>query len=117
MIRNWLKTLFRIVRNYEHNNTVLQHEVNVALSRVAALEAILKERTDIHVEAPYFRGQAGTVIVCGYYKNQDYVEVFNTVPQDFTTVVDMLKQMSRYAKTRTVDAPIELQAWIKKELN
>jgi len=112
---NWVKTLFRVVRNYEHNNTVLLREVNVALARAAALETILKERTDIHVEAPYFRGSQGTVIVCGQYRGQDFVDVFQTVPQDFTTVVDMLKQMSRYAKIRTVDAPVELRAWIKRE--
>lgn len=116
MIRTWFKTLFRIVHNYDKNYALLNQQLYSTARQIEALETILKDRTDIHLEAPYFRGPPSTVIVCGRYKNQDFVEVFQTVPQDFITVVDMLKQMSRYAKLCTVDGPIELKAWLRKEL-
>lgn len=116
MIKDWFKTLFRIVRNYDKNNAIVNTQLYSTARQIDAVEQIMRDRTEIHTDLAYRNRQSHTIIVCGQYKNNDFIEIFNLREADFGAVVDQLQEMNKYARIKTVDAPIQLKAYINRTM-
>jgi len=115
----WFKTLFRIVRDYDAvqndtNNAFVKAfrqidgaitDSSMAVDRAIAAEQVIRERTDVSVDAHYRSPAPSTVIVAGRYRNQDYVQVYGFDHDDFEYLVRHLKDMERHAAIRRIDGP------------
>jgi len=92
----WFKKLKSIVTRHQDEISFLHHRIDV-------LEKIIKERTDIAADIR-FSGR-NHIIVIGQYKNTGYVQTYSVNTEDLHQFIQHLKQMERFGKVRTVDAP------------
>ena len=102
----WLKKLKAIVASYDAN-------LANAHARIAALETMVRERTDIAIDVGFW--STSHVIVVGRYKNADYVQTYSMDTPDLASLIDQLKQMERYGNVRRVDAPPQFRAVFERE--
>lgn len=106
-LRAWFKELREIVLYYQIDRKQM-------IGRIVDLENIMRERTDIHADI-HFK-DASTVIVCGRYRNTDYVRAFRVQADDMSHLVEQLKSMERYATVRTLDTPPQVREFISRQL-
>lgn len=106
----WFKKLFRIVRNHDLEVKRLERKID-------KLEKLLRDRTSLSVDiSPMSRGVTH-VVVCGRYKNRDYVEVFSITEKDLIDLIPTLKQLQKKASLNFVDAPMEFKAVLKRQID
>lgn len=110
---NWIKKLFRIVRDFDSR---LANSERQLLARIREAEAFIRERTDVSVDCSFSARDVNSIIVLGRYRGVDYVQTFQVPGGDFEHVVQMLRDMSRYHNVRYVDAPQPMSAVIKRDL-
>ena len=103
---NWLKRLKRIVTNYDT-------DLRNANVRIAELEKLVKDRTNIAVDAGF--KSASHVIVIGRYRNADYVQTYELNTPDMKVLIDQLRQMERYGDIIRVDGPPVLRAVFERD--
>lgn len=113
---DWINELRYIVANYSTNRAVVNRQLLATAQQINAVERIMRERTEVSVDAPVYRGQPATVVMVGRYKGNDFVEIYQILPEDFSSLVDHLRHASKYAKVNRVDAPFQLREYIKKDL-
>ena len=97
----WLKKLKAIVSGYDD-------DLRNAHTRIAELEKVIRDRTDIAVDVGF--RSASYVIVIGRYKNADYVQTFELDTPDLGSLINHLREQERYGAVRRVDAPPEFRA-------
>jgi len=116
----WIKTLARIVATYDKNriDSRLREDSDkeYLASRIRECEQIIRDRTDIHVDLSVAGRNANQIVVIGHYRGCDYVQTYSMYNKDFTYVVEQLKEMSRYATVKRVDAVHGMEAVIAHEL-
>lgn len=97
----WLKKLRRIVDAYSADQLAMY-------SRIAELEALVRERTNIAVDVGF--RECSHVIVIGRYKGADYIQSYSLQSSDLNHLVDQLKQMERFGNVRRIDSPPQFRA-------
>lgn len=102
----WLKKLNQIVAAYDT-------DLRQAHARIAELEKMVKDRTNIAVDVGF--SGANHVIVIGRYKNADYIQTFHMDSNNLACLIDELRDRSRYGHVRRVDAPPEFRAVFHRE--
>lgn len=102
----WLKKLKAIVDGYDN-------EMRNANARIAELEKLVRERTNIAVDVGF--KSASHVIVVGRYKNADYVQTYALDTPDLAALIDQLRQMERHGAVRRVDAPPQFLAVFERD--
>jgi hypothetical protein len=106
----WFKKLLGIVRRYDADFQGLR-------TSIAEARQFIQDRTSIHADVSPYRGY-NQIIVVGRYKRNDYVEVFDVQDQDFSGLIDMLREMQKYGQVRRVDGPVgPFRTTIESELN
>jgi len=102
----WFKKLNRIVKGY---NSDLAN----AHARIANLEKLLKDSTDIAVDV----GLKGPcqVIAIGRYRNADYVQAFSMNVESFEHLIGRLREIERYGTVSRIDAPYSIRNTIVQE--
>lgn len=110
----WTKTLQYIVQDYTRTQKKYEQEIKYLRARQRELDDLIKERTDIHVDIAASSRQPNTVIVCGRYRNTDYVRVFGVQGSPFEELIHILKDMERHGKVRHVDEPIAMRGAFKR---
>lgn len=109
----WYRRLLNIVRNF---NYVVMY-VESLRKDIEQATHYIKRATKLHVDV-----KAGekllttTVILCGRYRGKDHVQVFNLPLGNMSRLIEDLKHAQRAGEIVTVDAPIGLDATIKREL-
>lgn len=104
----WIRRLREIVANYSADQ-------EVAASRVAALEQVLRDRTEVSADVSLNGRDSNTVIVAGRYRNNDYVNIFTIRGEDFSGLIERLRELERYGAVRRLDAPLLFRATWKRE--
>jgi len=100
-IINRLRTLWRIIENYDRK--IEEHDERIAYLRgnMTALMEKINERTtvhaDIHIKSP------SLVIVVGEYRGQDYVRAFEVPHESLPGLIKHLKQIEPYARVGRMD--------------
>jgi len=102
----WLKKLKSIVAGYDA-------DLRNAHSRIAELEKLVKDRTNISVDAGF--RSASHVIVIGRYRNADYVQTFEMDTPSLDALIDQLREHERYGKVVRVDAPPVFRAVFERD--
>ena len=102
----WLEKLKAIVSRYDT-------DLRNAHNRIAVLEAIVRDRTNIAVDVGF--RDANHVIVIGRYKNSDYVQTFHLPERELGPLIDRLREMSRYGRITRVDAPPVFRAAFERD--
>lgn len=82
--------------------------------RIRGVEVNVKELTQMHIDVD-LRGKS-TVILCGRYRRQDYVRVFNVQESDITGLISHLSSLDVKARCSTVAAHPLISEHIKGEL-
>jgi hypothetical protein len=103
----WLKKLKAIVAGYDA-------DLRNAHARIAELEKLVRDRTDIAVDVG-FKNESH-VIVMGRYKNADYVQSYALNTPDFAALIDQLRNMKRHGTVRWTDAPPQFRAVFEREV-
>ena len=107
--RAWLAELRYIVTNHAGELRAIRRDME-------RLEGILRERTEVSADVGFDPRAGNTVILCGRYRNCDYVEVFTVRNDDFGEFVNHLKTLQRYGSIVRVDAPLGFKGVLKREL-
>lgn len=102
----WLNKLKMIVAGYDA-------DLRNAHARIAELEKLVKDRTNIAVDVGF--RSASHVIVIGRYRNADYVQTFEIDAPDLIRLVDQLRELERYGAVKRVDAPPQFRAVFERE--
>lgn len=106
-IKSSVRNAIHIIQNY-------RADIERISSRINSAEKLIRERTDIHTSIGIRTGNF--VIVCGRYKNNDYIQTFEVRPDEFKYLIDKLKEQRRYGITRTLDAPPEIRQAFKRDI-
>ena len=75
---------------------------------------IIKDRTDIHVDAHCMT--PSTIITIGKFKKRTYFQCYNMHDRTFEALVCQLKDMQKYGNIHTIDAPMAMEQVFKYEL-
>ena len=102
----WLKKLKEIVTGYDA-------DMRNAHARIAELEKLVRERTNIAVDVGF--KSASHVIVVGRYKNADYVQTYALDTLDLAALIYQLRQMDRHGAVRRIDAPPQFRAVFERD--
>jgi len=126
--RQWLgaasaTTTYQDVEHLRHRLRAAEENLE-ALKTHSSLQAIynqetrqfIKDKTEVNADIHMQSKPGSTIIVCGRYRNRDYVEVFTVPNDDFVGLIEQLKQMQKYARCRRIDAPFSMKAFIDTEL-
>lgn len=74
-------------------------------SEISAIQELVKDATQVHSDIHMKHG-ASTIIVCGRYRNHDYVRMFQVDSKDnFKYLVDILRDMEKYCGRGYHDFP------------
>lgn len=103
----WLRKLKAIVTNYEA-------DLRNARARIAELEKLVKDRTNIAVDVGF--RSASHVIVIGRYRNVDYVQTFEMDTPSLGSLIEQLRERERYGSVKRVDAPPQIRAVFKRDM-
>lgn len=102
----WFKKLKAIVRNYDTDRRTVD-------SRITELEKLIKDRTNIAVDANF--NDASHVIVIGRYKNADYVQTFKIDASSLGGLIEQLRAHERHGSVKRVDVPPQFRAVIGRD--
>lgn len=102
----WLKKLKAIVAGYDT-------DLRNAHTRIAELEKLVKDRTNIAVDVGFRR--ASHVIVIGRYRNADYVQTFEMDTPSLGGLIEQLRERERYGSVKRVDAPPQFRAVFERD--
>ena len=91
-----------------------QSQVYMLHRRVDELERLVRERTDMVVDAHFH--DTSYIVVMGRYKNRDYVQTFYVPGGDFESLVERLKEMTKFGIVRKVDCPPLMRAVFEREV-
>jgi len=126
----WFKKLFYIVKHFDdihHTQSMINAQVDGALieqhslikyfgNEVEAGVRTIKDRTELHVDvSPMNHGDPHQIILIGKYHNRDYIQTYSVAPEDFRHLIDVCKDMQRYARRGRIDAIPEMKAIINEE--
>ena len=101
--------LLKIVGSYDKDHSWF-------ISRLVQAENLIKDRTDIAVDAHVTNHNPNQIIVTGRYRNRDYVQVFTLADNELKTLVEQLRKMQRYGVVSKIDAPVGFRSVIEREL-
>lgn len=104
----WLKKLKTIVAGYDA-------DLRNAHTRIAELETLVKDRTNIAVDVGF--KSASHVIVVGRYRNADYVQTYALDTPDIAGLIDQLRQMERHGQVKRIDAPPMFRAVFERDVH
>lgn len=110
---SWFRTLRRIVREYDREQQSVARTVATLTKETQSAVKLIRERTEVHADIGF---QGSTIIVCGRYKNRDYVNVFSLPEKSFALIVEALKLEARHGRACVIDAPVGLKTVINREL-
>lgn len=114
----WVKKLLTVVREHEADVETLTELINARANdlyrRVEQAEKLIRDRTTVDVDVGFSGGC--TVIVTGRYRDADYVNVHTIRPEDFRALVELLREMERFANLRHIDAAPEFRATLRRGL-
>jgi hypothetical protein len=105
---SWFKTLRAIVATHDAEMASLRRHMD-------HLDRLVRERTDIGVDAACHRSDRSHVIVVGRYRNRDYVQTYSVQPEDFIGLVEHLKAMETHGVVRYMDGPPMMKAVFERE--
>jgi len=105
---HFVKTLIRIVREYDAAIKALYARIDAAHNRIG-------EHTIVHADVHFQRSDQ--IIVVGRYRNRDYVRVFDLDSGSFCETIEMLKQMEPRARIGHFDMPggVQLSAVYERD--
>jgi len=106
----WWKKLFRIVRDYDE----IQQRTDLQLK--AAVD-LIRDSTEIHVDAAYTRKGVNNIVVIGRYKRTDFIQTYSISTDDFCALVNHLKEMEKFGRVGKVDAPPVIRATVLRDLD
>lgn len=106
--------MFKRLRLIWRNLLGFQGSMYVLHRRIDELERLVRERTDVVVDAHYH--DQSYIVVMGHYKNRDYVQTFHVPGGDFEALIDRMKDMTKFGIIRKVDCPPLMRAVFEREV-
>lgn len=104
--------------------TELEQKVALTEKKAAEAQAISKELSDffrkgteIHADIDHIPRNAKLgcdVIVVGHYGRKDYINTFRVESDDFQSLIEQLRAMSRNGRKGRVDAPPAMKAMFER---
>lgn len=127
----WIVELFKVVKDFsilasevrrqgfqidrqEYALRALQNRVFAQSSRMDALDKLIRERTEIAVDAAVVPQDTSYVITVGKYRNADYVQVFSIQGGEFYALVEQLKALRRHGVLKYADGPVLIKAAVER---
>ena len=95
---------------------LLANGVDSCHAQLGVVENYVKKATKVHVDIPGSMKNFTTIIVVGTYRGKDHVQVFSLRPGSIDMLMDQLKDMQRYATIERIDAPLGIDATVKRSL-
>lgn len=110
----WLRKLFHIVRYYDEHQNAIDRQINLLSREQKELVSVIKERTTINVDVGY-RGRSDVILI-GHYKGRDFVQGYRIRHEDFSSLVNQLKEMQKYGVINRIDEMHSFQS-IKDDMS
>lgn len=79
------------------------HTLRLAQS-IDKLNQRIGEHTVVHADI-HWKGKPHQIIVCGKYKNRDFVKVYDLDAESFVALIHTLEYTQQYAKVGHIDTP------------
>ena len=111
------KKLQHIAKQYDLDQQRNLSNSLAAMVKVDKAVTLIQERTEVHADVAASQRACSTIILCGRYKNHDYVRVVSVQANDFRELVDIVKRMEQFGKARFIDTPYGFEAAIKRDLS
>lgn len=133
---DWFKALFRLVRDYRalsrRYTTDLQglyeqltpveaaaaqalSDAEVALKSAQAAHKLIYDRTTVHMDISPTKHDPNVVILVGSYQGKDFVQVYSFRADEFSGLVNQMREAARHGAIGRVDAPPQLRAVIDRD--
>lgn len=99
----WMRKLRAIVKAYDADKNAMAREIS-------RIEGVIRERTTVSADISIHPDDS-YVVVCGRYRDVDYVRTFRLDNSDFKATVEHLQQVEReYGRARFVDMPPQMRS-------
>jgi len=120
----WFKKLLYIVKHFDDINSSIDNSLVELRARQSSVEycvtdavQTIKDRTTLHADvSPYHRnGNMSQIILIGRYRNRDFIQTFEVLPDDFNGLVHQCIDMQKYAHMGRIDAVPMMKEIIETE--
>ena len=112
----WFRRLFHVVRMYHRDLMLIANSVDAQGAEIQRALHFIKKATKLHVDVSMGPKDPTTIIAIGKYRGKDYVRAFPVQHKDLAHLIEQLKEMQKYAQIECIDAPMNIDATIKREL-
>jgi len=110
----WFKKLRRIVQYYDKDKEALHRAIGQNKALINSAVKLIKERTSVH--ADIHQVSENHIIVVGTYRGRDYVQTYRIENTELRYLIELLRDMEKFAKISKVDAVPGIKAVIDKEI-
>lgn len=111
-----VRNLYYIAHNYRQDLNLIVNGVDSCRAQLGIVESYVKRATKVHVDIPGDMQNYTRVVVIGRYRGKDHVQIFSLRPGSIDGLIEQLREMQRYAEIGRVDAPLEIDATVKRSL-
>lgn len=105
----WLKKVIRVTGNYDRDLKSLN-------DRCAALEAQLRAVITLNADIAGRPGPENYAVMIGRFRNHDYVRIHPLGHHDFGDMIKHLQGLNRTGRVGRIDAPVHMEAAIKRDM-
>jgi len=119
----FIKKLIHITKNYDSDILKQKEEMLRILNKVTWNEKtcitaknLIRDRTEIDADIHFHGNNRNQIITIGRYRKRDYVQVFTTNNNDFSCLIDQLRNMQKYGVVEKVDIIPSMRFIIDREL-
>jgi hypothetical protein len=115
---NWFKKLLWVVRNFEAVKLTAdkaQAQAKQAQAQADGVVSLVHDRTTVHFDISPTKHDPNVVILVGSYQGKDFVQVYSFRADEFSGLVNQMREAVRHGAIGRVDAPPTLRAVIDRD--
>lgn len=102
---DWFKTLRHIVANYGSDRGELYRHIDTTNQRITGVEQRMVACTTVSADISASIRDRSQVVLIGRYRNQDYVEIVDLGPGEFSDIVERVRAIRRHGREGRFDVP------------
>lgn len=103
-----LKRLWRVAKSYDDDLLAVERRMKTLLGNmyghIERLEIKLNEQTVVHADVGW-KSDAHQIVVCGKYRNVDFVKIYDVHTDTFKELVEFLEHAEKHAAVGRFDMP------------
>ena len=113
----YIRNFMTMIKYYNEHIALLASRLDALKREMEQATHFIKKATKLHVDIGAMDDRLSTtIILCGQYRGKDHVQTFRLPPGSMIELIDQLRHMQRASTIQSIDAPLGMNATIRREL-